>query len=139
MNEMDRKSSFFEDLKSQRSSKRRRYQQPNLDEQEVLDELEEYTKEPVLSLSDSDRVNGDNNVVQMKFWKENERRFPNLSKMAKRYLSCPASSTPIERVFSKTKSFMTTSRSNLLPETAKESVLLYYWLQLDEQHQEEDN
>ena len=34
------------------------------------------------------------------WWKENAKKFPNLSVMARQYLSCPASSASVERLFS---------------------------------------
>ena len=36
----------------------------------------------------------------LKFWKENELLYPTLSKMAQCYLSIPATSAPVERLFS---------------------------------------
>ena len=34
------------------------------------------------------------------WWKENAKKFPNLSVMARQYLGCPASSATVERLFS---------------------------------------
>ena len=34
------------------------------------------------------------------WWKENTKKFPNLSVMARQYLGCPASSATVERLFS---------------------------------------
>jgi len=39
-------------------------------------------------------------VCPLLYWKVNEARFPNLSRLAKRYLAVPASSSEIERIFS---------------------------------------
>tara|TARA_B110000027_G_scaffold129065_1_gene150191 strand:- start:176 stop:1351 length:1176 start_codon:yes stop_codon:yes gene_type:complete len=36
----------------------------------------------------------------LEWWKENASKFPNLSRMAKQYLGCPASSATVERLFS---------------------------------------
>ena len=33
-------------------------------------------------------------------WRENHKRFPNLSVMARQYLGCPATSASVERLFS---------------------------------------
>jgi hypothetical protein len=53
-------------------------------------ELEEYLREP--------RV--DENLSPFDYWKNNIRRFPSLSKMARDYLSVPATSASSERAFS---------------------------------------
>ena len=37
----------------------------------------------------------------LKFWKEQQTVYPHLAKLAARYLSVPASSGPVERLFSK--------------------------------------
>lgn len=34
------------------------------------------------------------------WWKQAEPRFPNLARMVRQYLSCPASSASVERIFS---------------------------------------
>lgn len=134
---MNSRSSFLEDLSAARN-KRRRREIAGLEEvEEARDELEIYMSEQVMSLENERRNGG--NELQLNFWKSNESRFPNLARMARRYLGIPASSTPIERVFSKTKSFLTTSRAGMLPQTAKESVLLYYWLRLDKSIEEDSS
>ena len=35
-----------------------------------------------------------------KWWAANKKRFPNLARMARQYLGCPASSATVERLFS---------------------------------------
>ena len=39
----------------------------------------------------------------MQWWGENEDKFPNVSKLARKYLAIPVSSAPSERVFSQLK------------------------------------
>ena len=34
------------------------------------------------------------------FWRMHEKRFPNLARMARQFLGCPASSASVERIFS---------------------------------------
>ena len=36
----------------------------------------------------------------LSFWKDNESTYPNLAELAKKYLAIPASSAPVERLFS---------------------------------------
>lgn len=61
------------------------------------------------------------------FWKQHEKELPNLSKMAKFYLTIPITSTSAERLFSSARHLITYNRSSLLPDTIKEYVLLKDW------------
>lgn len=56
----------------------------------VETEIREYLETPCTS--------GDSNPLE--FWKGHEPSYPILSRLAKRYLSVPASSAPVERIFS---------------------------------------
>ena len=49
------------------------------------------------------------------WWKTNKTRFPVLSKLAKKYLAIPATSTPSERLFSEAENIMTIKRTQLAP------------------------
>jgi len=49
------------------------------------------------------------------WWKTNKTRFPILSKLAKKYLAVPATSTPSERLFSEAGNVMTIKRTQLAP------------------------
>ncbi len=49
------------------------------------------------------------------WWKTNKTRFPVLSKLAKKYLAVPATSTPSERLFSEAGNVMTIKRTQLAP------------------------
>lgn len=53
----------------------------------------------------------------LKFWNENEDKFPILSKAAKRYLGMPASSGSVERLFSVCAGLGKARAARLLPET----------------------
>jgi len=60
--------------------------------------------------------------------------------MARRFLAIPATSAPIERVFSIGGNIITKSRNRLSPETVKKLVLLKSWsikemMELEENYQ----
>ena len=52
----------------------------------------------------------------LRWWKENQHRFPLVSQVAKRYLIIPITSTSAERVFSTAGLTVTRLRSCLTPE-----------------------
>lgn len=52
----------------------------------------------------------------LKWWKENSRKLPLLSKLAKKYLCIPATSVPSERAFSLVGYIVNQRRACLLPE-----------------------
>jgi hypothetical protein len=58
------------------------------------------------------------------YWRNNSLRFPMLSLNAKKYLSCPPSSVPSERVFSTAGDVIDDHRSCLLAENAKKLIYL---------------
>ncbi|XP_077308604.1 E3 SUMO-protein ligase ZBED1-like [Lithobates pipiens] len=61
----------------------------------------------------------------LKWWKENEKRFPILAMLAKSYLSVPATSTPSERLFSVAGNIVTKKRASL---TSAEHVYMLTFL-----------
>ena len=62
----------------------------NKSKQDILDEISKYRKEPKISKAGN----------PLHFWKKNEKRFPHLAKLARKYLCVMATSTTAERVFS---------------------------------------
>ena len=66
----------------------------------------------------------DNETCPLKWWKENETRFPALLKQATKYLGVPATSVPAERVFSAAGNIVNQKRSCLLPENVNILVFL---------------
>ena len=58
------------------------------------------------------------------YWLANKDRFPVLSVLAKRYLSSPPTSVPIERVFSTAGDILTDKRSRLSPDNAEKLLIM---------------
>lgn len=56
------------------------------------DELEEYLAEVAMLEEDVDEP--------IKWWREKEKKYPRLAKVALHHLSVPATSAPVERIFS---------------------------------------
>jgi len=65
-------------------------------------------------------------------------RFPVLSPMARRFLAIPATSAPVERVFSIGGNIVNNSRNQMAPETVKRMVLLKSW-NIKELREREEN
>jgi hypothetical protein len=62
--------------------------------------------------------------TNLDWWKRNEGKYPKLARMAKKYLSIPASSVSAERVFSMTGNIISKKRSRLKPELVDIIVFL---------------
>ena len=58
------------------------------------------------------------------WWKRMEPVFPNLSKLAKKYLCVPASSVPSERVFSTAGNLINKRRASLAPDNVDMLIFL---------------
>lgn len=87
----------------------------------ILDELERYMREAVI-----DRKKGN----PLEWWKNNSCRFRELSSLARRYLSCPPSSVPSERVFSTIGNIYDDKRRSLKGDNAEKLCFLHYNLPL---------
>ena len=71
--------------------------------EEETDEWEQYVKLPEVKTS----------VDLLQWWLDNEATFPNVAKMAKQVLGCPACSAGVERLFSKAGRNHTDLQSNM--------------------------
>ncbi|KAH7977826.1 hypothetical protein HPB49_003703 [Dermacentor silvarum] len=65
------------------------------------------------------------NLDALKWWKDNESKFPLVAELVKKYMCIPASSASSERVFSTAGNIITAKRSCLLPENVSSLVFLY--------------
>ena len=65
-----------------------------------------------------------NEICPLKWWKENEMRFPTLSKLATKYLGVSATSVPAKGVFSAAGNIVNQKRSCLLPENV--NMLVFF-------------
>jgi hypothetical protein len=81
----------------------------------VSAEVDEY-----LAVPQADDISDD----PLCWWREQDKVFPNVAKVAKKYLNLPASSAPAERVFSTGKLVLTRSRWAMHPATLIQQVLL---------------
>ena len=77
-------------------------------EQAVDKEFQKYLAEDLISIDDN----------PLKWWKNNQFRFPTLAKVAKQFLCIPATSVPYERLFSTSGNIIIPKRASLEPNTA---------------------
>lgn len=66
----------------------------------------------------------DSNANPLSWWRDNQSRFPLLSKVARKYMCICATSTPSERVFSAAGNIVTPVRSSLKPHKVNMLVFL---------------
>ena len=88
---------------------------------EQIDELESYLNLDV-------PFEPDNTFEILKWWKNKETRFPNLSRMAKDFLAIPATSVPSESAMSTAGRVIDDYRSRLNPDTVKMLMVGQSWL-----------
>ncbi|GBC51393.1 zinc finger BED domain-containing protein 1-like [Rhizophagus irregularis DAOM 181602=DAOM 197198] len=69
----------------------------------------------------------DGNEDPFEWWKNNEQQFPSLAKMARDFLSIPATSVPSEQVFSSEKNLITDKRNWLVGKTIRMCLCLRSW------------
>lgn len=60
-----------------------------------------------------------------KWWKSNEKRFPTIALLARKFLGIPSTSAGAERIFSTAGNIVTAKRSSLLPENVNVLVFLF--------------
>ncbi|GLB45148.1 putative hAT family C-terminal dimerisation region [Lyophyllum shimeji] len=81
-----------------------------------VDELADYLNTPIEQVKDV-----------LKWWASKRGIWPNLSRMALDYLSIPATSTDVERVFSRGRILLSHTRNRLSPQTTRALMCLGGW------------
>ena len=82
--------------------------------EKVNQEVSTYLKVPRL----------DYELDPLEWWKNNESAYPTLAKLAKKYLTVPATSASSERLFSKSGKVVTPLRASLKPDKVEQLVFL---------------
>jgi len=100
----------FEDLLSPNSGTRNKSSKNN----RWNEELNLYKKEDKLNISSDPLL----------WWKLNEIRFPGLAKLARLYLSVPASQASCERLFSVARNDITDKRTRMLPDLVEALIFI---------------
>ena len=84
----------------------------------VKQEVERYMAESV------EQSDSENNFV-LNWYKQRLNVYPRLARLARRYLACPASSVPSERLFSSAGNLLTKKRSCLKPDNVDKLLFLH--------------
>ncbi len=90
-------------------------------EQQMSNELQAYLSEPILVNCQGASSSTD----PLKWWNTNRSRFPNVARVARIYLSIPATSVSSERLFSAAGVMMGTRRCSLKPQHVEQIVALH--------------
>ena len=83
-------------------------------QEKIKQELDQYLAHPQLDVEDS----------PLEWWKVEHSRYPQLAKLAHKYLCLCATSVPSERVFSCAGQIMSDHRSSLKPDRVNDLVFL---------------
>lgn len=82
-------------------------------QQKATNEIEKYKAEELVDPDDD----------PLKWWKENRKKYPLLSRVCKKYLAIPDTSSPSERLFSRAGNITTPLRNCLKPD--KVDILIF--------------
>lgn len=89
-------------------------------DERMRNQLQEYVDEPVFQPA----VGSKGTEQSFKWWSVNYTRFTDVSRVARQYLSIPASSVASERIFSAAGTVIGTRRSCLHPSNVEKLVFL---------------
>ncbi|CDO75086.1 hypothetical protein BN946_scf185010.g11 [Trametes cinnabarina] len=89
----------------------------------LTSELDRYLQEPCERLKHTDNA--------LNWWHDRRGIYPCLSRMAADYLSIPATSVDVERVFSKGRLLLSHLRNGMSAQTTRALMCLHYWTKLD--------
>ncbi len=101
-----------------RMIKVRRLERQNSSESEDDDQVDELTR--YLQTKVVDDVN------PLEWWRKNKVKFPTVAKLARKYLTLPASSVASERMFSLAGNIVSESRNRLADDAIKDIVFCHY-------------
>ena len=81
-----------------------------------------------------DHITGDTIIYNpLLWWSQNESKFPVMAHIARKVLCVPATSAPVERLFSHAGLTIANDRASLLPDMAEDLVFLHdSWDLMDE-------
>lgn len=95
-----------------------KFLQANIDEEDagIIHEIESYLSSPYNTKEKSENT--------LSWWSANQKQFPNIAKLARKYLAIPATSVPSERIFSLAGTLVSKKRAALKPENLDLLVFL---------------
>ena len=102
-----KKKKLFSFLNEKKTSK-------SLQDNSINSEVLEYLKEQIVS----------EEMNPLHYWKDNAIKYPNMAKVALKYLSICASSGPVERLYSVAEEFYTSSHTALKEENFENLILI---------------
>jgi len=90
-----------------------------------IDEVDEWLNSAPIQESVPERMTAEQDVKWlMAWWRANQSRYPRMAKIARRYLSVPASEVGVERLFSRGRDLLGLRRYALQPATIKMLTVL---------------
>jgi hypothetical protein len=94
-------------------------------EKELEEELNRYKNAPIQNayFTDEYGIRQFNNPLD--WWRQNESKYPNVARLARRVLCIPATSAPSERIFSAAGLTIGKDRASLIPENVDDLIFLH--------------
>ena len=90
-----------------------------------LDEIDEWLSSPPIQEQIPDNMTAEQDVQWLlAWWRTNQHRYPRMARIARRYLSIPASEVGVERLFSRGRDLLGLRRYALHPGTMKMLTIL---------------